>query len=422
MGAALENRLPNDDDQQVAKDNIDLHQYSYLPDSAVYGISGKAFDLIHQYSIPPDPISYTVWFAYASNSNAHLKERVDSQLGNRGGISRQEIALIYRNFLEDNYVTDSQQNLSLELETNLSDITSVMDDSASVYEDYARALGAAKERLSIAESNEALKQITNDILEENQKVADVTSRLQADLDESRTHIQNLNKKLEELHDLSLTDPLTRASNRRAFDTHLKDQIQIAEEEKSHLCIAFVDLDLFKRVNDLLGHQLGDVVLRRFASLLTKWTPHNAIVARYGGEEFALILPGMSKVSAHNLGIKLCYDLPRDRFLAETQHKVLGPLTASIGISSFKPGQDSYQLLEAADKKLYEAKNAGRNCVRVQVKAIGNPRACRETDIVHFESSRFFGRCSMAISQRHMWTKRPLFSGQAMSSGNALARA
>jgi len=349
----------------VDEQKFDLHQYTYLPDSAVYGISGKAFDLIHQNAMPPDPISYAVWFAYASNSNIPLKQKVDARLRDRGAISRQEIALIYRNYLEDSFVADSQQNLGLELETNLADITSAMDKCATVYGGYTDALNQAKSRLATAETQDAISAIAKEMLAESEKVSEVTANLQADLKESRAHIEHLNQKLEDLQNLSVRDPLTGARNRRAFDTHLKKQIEIAKEEGTPLSVAFADLDHFKRVNDQLGHQVGDVVLKYFASMLINGSPSDAIIARYGGEEFALILPGLKKFSAHNLAIKLCDNFRREQFLAKSQHELLGQLTASFGVSSFKPGRGSYELLEMADKKLYDAKKDGRNCVRTE---------------------------------------------------------
>jgi len=343
----------------------DLHQYTYLPDLSVYKISGEAFDLIHKYTTPPDPISYAVWFAYASKSNASLKTKIDEQLQSRGTISRQDIALIYKHYLEDRYVIDSQQNLGLELETNLSDIGVVVNSCSDAYQNYAAALSEAKDRIAAANSSEKLSEIAAEMLEENEKVSKATRTLQADLEESKAHIEYLNQQLEDLQNLSVKDPLTNTSNRRAFDIRLEKEIDIAEKEGGKLSIVFADLDHFKRINDQLGHQIGDVVLKQFANLLMSSAPEGSMVARYGGEEFAMIMPEVGKIDAHNIAVKICHDIAAERFLADTQHAMLGLITASFGISYFQPGRGSYNLLEMADKKLYEAKSAGRNCVRTE---------------------------------------------------------
>jgi diguanylate cyclase (GGDEF)-like protein len=168
--------------------------------------------------------------------------------------------------------------------------------------------------------------------------------------------------VEEVEARSLTDPLTGLANRRWLEQRLDEELDRVRRYERPLCLAMLDIDHFKEVNDNLGHSAGDDALRRLASLLRAERRSTDLVCRYGGEELVLILPETLPDDAVSLADRI-------RRLAETGalglHADGRPITVSIGVAGSGPGRDLPRtLFAAADAALYQAKANGRNQVRV----------------------------------------------------------
>ncbi|MEJ2479147.1 MAG: diguanylate cyclase [Acidihalobacter sp.] len=161
---------------------------------------------------------------------------------------------------------------------------------------------------------------------------------------------------EALKRLSTTDSLTGLSNRRALDDALGREFARAQRNGSALSLITLDIDHFKRINDRFGHPAGDEVLARFGLLMQECVRETDVAARPGGEEFTILLPDTPLDQAKVLAERL------HRMLHDTQWPV-GTVTASFGIASLGPGiADIRTLLRAADRALYDAKAAGRDCI------------------------------------------------------------
>ncbi|HEX9109213.1 MAG TPA: diguanylate cyclase [Longimicrobiales bacterium] len=158
---------------------------------------------------------------------------------------------------------------------------------------------------------------------------------------------------EEVRRLSLTDPLVQLPNRRQLDFFLEKEFAAAQRGRS-LCFVLFDLDRFKEYNDTLGHQAGDQALIHFADVLRMETRAMNLAARYGGEEFAAVLSETSKAAALGYAQRV-----RRRLSAE----VGGELTVSAGVAVYDESMAlASELVAAADRALYRAKEEGRNRV------------------------------------------------------------
>jgi diguanylate cyclase (GGDEF)-like protein len=168
--------------------------------------------------------------------------------------------------------------------------------------------------------------------------------------------------IEEVSRRARTDSLTGLSNRRHFDEQLKRVIAETDRFGGTCSLIMVDLDHFKTVNDEHGHEAGDHVLKHVAQILADGVRAVDVCARYGGEELGILLPQTSQDGALELAERL-------RLTLEARPASSGsesiPVTASFGVATY-PAPVPYGdwLLLAADKALYEAKAAGRNCVKV----------------------------------------------------------
>lgn len=171
---------------------------------------------------------------------------------------------------------------------------------------------------------------------------------------------------EYLSDLAINDGLTKIHNRRYFDEVLAVEWKRTKREKSPLSLIMLDIDFFKKYNDTYGHQAGDESLIKVAKALTKSLRRPAdMVARYGGEEFVIVLPNVELEDAVKLSEKIRAKIED----LEIEHKLSSInkfLTMSLGVVSIIPSLDSTpeELLNRADKALYNAKIRGRNCVNV----------------------------------------------------------
>ncbi len=163
-------------------------------------------------------------------------------------------------------------------------------------------------------------------------------------------------------ELAVTDGLTGLHNRRYLDSHLKLLIDRSLARGRQMSICMTDIDRFKLINDTYGHDVGDVVLREFASRLRTAVRGADLACRYGGEEFVLVMPDTSAETAAAVAERLRMTIEQEPFRLSDGGVPL-QVTASIGIASLLPqGDAAERLLKRADNALYEAKRAGRNRV------------------------------------------------------------
>jgi len=159
----------------------------------------------------------------------------------------------------------------------------------------------------------------------------------------------------QLTQIANTDKLTGAYNRRYFDTRLNEEVDKARRYKLLFSIIYMDLDLFKQVNDTFGHEIGDHVLIDFSEIVMKANRDSDIFARFGGEEFIILVQMADKNSAHIL-----YERIKNA-VAQHQFQQVNNVTFSAGIAEFDIDKDSVtSILERADVALYKAKSSGRN--------------------------------------------------------------
>jgi len=162
--------------------------------------------------------------------------------------------------------------------------------------------------------------------------------------------------------LSITDGLTKVYNHRHFHEVLESEWLRSQRYKIPLSLLMIDVDHFKSINDLYGHQLGDIVLVGIARVLVVNTRELDTVARYGGEEFAVILPQTDVEKARIVGEKLRKKVEEQHFHEQLQPKVI---TISVGIAAVSSGMKTMKdLITTADSALYTAKERGRNRVVV----------------------------------------------------------
>jgi len=162
------------------------------------------------------------------------------------------------------------------------------------------------------------------------------------------------------YEQAVQDGLTGLYNKRHFLVRLGQEIAYAARHRDFLSLIFFDIDHFKEINDTHGHPAGDMVLKRLADLVREELREEDLLARYGGEEFAVLVRGENTSQGLQTAERM------RRILAETAFSWRDEsidVSASFGVATLSPDQTKTpeEMLEQADQRLYEAKDAGRNC-------------------------------------------------------------
>jgi diguanylate cyclase (GGDEF)-like protein len=187
----------------------------------------------------------------------------------------------------------------------------------------------------------------------------LTARLHRIRDRARQQRRALEEALDKIQRLATHDELTGLYNRRHMQQRLEDERARSQRDRHPWCVALIDLDHFKRINDAYGHASGDEVLRTLAQRTAALIRKTDSLGRWGGEEFVLLLPVETLETAH-----CSIDRVRDHF---HHHPIqLGDTTLSLsfsaGVTQHRPGETVAQTLERADRLMYRAKELGRNRV------------------------------------------------------------
>lgn len=187
----------------------------------------------------------------------------------------------------------------------------------------------------------------------NRETADAYDKLQTLMNEVENKQQELLALNLELQQLSITDSLTGLKNRRYLEERLTHFLVEAEKGRE-VVVLILDIDHFKRVNDTHGHQIGDAVLQELAKRLEAVVGSTGIVTRFGGEEFVVVISDVSAKAGLAKANEICKHM-------ESAHWLTIPVTVSIGVAGYMPGDDISSWLTRADSYLYQAKADGRNC-------------------------------------------------------------
>lgn len=178
--------------------------------------------------------------------------------------------------------------------------------------------------------------------------------MQAALEERNAQLRSANRRL---NTLASTDSLTGLFNRRIFLERLGRSVEDAGRGPG-FCLAILDIDRFKRVNDQFGHQEGDVVLKRIAAAIRRTVRKGDMVARYGGEEFAILFARTGLPRAGALAESL-------RLRVQRLSGPWAPITVSLGVAACRAEESSAdEVIRCADAALYKAKEGGRNRVEI----------------------------------------------------------
>ena len=236
-------------------------------------------------------------------------------------------------------------------------------DSTSDYHD---KIENCAEKISKAEDINQLEDVLAEVISETRIIQINAQRSRDDLRATKQRVEAADKRINELEQdldkaslLVRHDQLTGALNRRGLEETFDNEVARAQRRKSPLCVAMLDIDNFKKLNDSFGHDAGDTALIHLVTVIRETLRPQDTIARYGGEEFIVILPDTPYQDARKAIVRLQRELTK-RFFLHDNEKVL--ITFSAGITDFRPDDTQASVTKRADEAMYAAKRAGKNRV------------------------------------------------------------
>lgn len=238
-----------------------------------------------------------------------------------------------------------------------------MTQSTSTYhgkmEESAKALEQAKTMEEIAPVLQQVITATRHMADESRGSRDELQNMRERAQATETEIAKLHQELDRVSTQARHDPLTGALNRKGLEEALERELSVVRRKETPLCMALLDIDNFKKLNDAKGHATGDEALAHLAAVARECMRPQDTLARFGGEEFVLLLPDTPLERGIEAMTRLQRELSRRFFLAGAE-KIL--ITFSCGVAQLAAKEAGMDAIRRADQAMYLAKRAGKNRV------------------------------------------------------------
>lgn len=348
------------------------------------GRAARAFQLaaavladLQRHGIPPTPRAYELWSAYRRGVIPELTRRLSELLEQGAPVTPAALDALY-----SACVAGAEPDLDAlgigadAIQVEAQAVVEQVNSGRAAIRDYGEALTRGAAQLGQDQTQAGLVCAITMLTAETTRAAERNRVLEQQLAASSARIGKLRKSLADVKQEATTDALTGLCNRRAFDARIRRMMaQAKEADAAALSLLLLDVDHFKRFNDVHGHSTGDLVLRLVARLPADNVKGRDTVARYGGEEFAILLTGAGLRAAEVVARQINEALSSKRLVTKGTAASFDHVTISGGVAQARPGEAAAALVERADAALYEAKRTGRNrvCVEAPAKA-GNTTA------------------------------------------------
>lgn len=241
-----------------------------------------------------------------------------------------------------------------------------LSEFADSTSDYHDKIEVCVEKISQAEDIAQLEDVLAEVIRETRIIQINAQRSRDDLRASKQRVEDAERQINELQGeldkaslLVRNDQLTGTLNRRGLEEAFDSEVSRAQRRKSVLCVAMLDIDNFKKLNDSLGHEAGDGALIHLVTVIRETLRPQDTLARFGGEEFVILLPDTQLEDANKAIVRLQRELTK-RFFLHDNEKIL--ITFSAGLTEYRRDDTQASVTKRADEAMYAAKQAGKNRV------------------------------------------------------------
>ncbi|KQO94139.1 diguanylate cyclase [Methylobacterium sp. Leaf122] len=328
-------------------------------------LAQRSFELMRDYCACATPRAYAVWYLYVSGTQPLMNDAVKRLTTQNGTLTSADIEGLHDAYIDGRRMAVEVDRMNSSLIAEVEGIMEMIEVSIRSTAQYGESLQALSHDIAnTATSRARLREVVTTIIANTRDVTANNRTLEARMRESRSEIEALRETLEAARLESLTDALTGLGNRKNFEESLHksvDRQSASVQQGKPTSLIVIDIDSFKRFNDLYGHLTGDQVLRLVAIVMREHIGQkNATLARFGGEEFGIVLPETDRVEAHAIAERVRIGVTGRELVKRSTGESLGKVTVSLGVATQREDDNAVSLLERADACLFAAKRAGRN--------------------------------------------------------------
>ena len=326
-------------------------------------LAEMAIERIKALSLPADPPGYELWYSYASRGNPEMNRRIDRVLDEKGALTALDLDEIYDEYLSTSRTRSEIEQVGADVSQEIDKIVGMLGEFILSTSQGRGECSDASQRLAQSTDENTTRAVVDALINSLRSVELRHAAMEQRLNVAKQEMESLQQSLATASVEATRDPITGLANRRGFNAAIERACERATNDLKPFCLLMLDIDHFKSFNDRFGHLMGDSVIGLVGAMLKQTIKGQDLAARYGGEEFAVILPDTTLANAMVVADQIREKIMGRELKKRATGESLGKVTVSIGASLHRAGERPRSVIERADTCLYEAKHAGRNCVR-----------------------------------------------------------
>ena len=319
-------------------------------------LGGEIGAFLARYRLPPTHLSLAAALDCVSGNDPRLVARLGERQAAGEPVTPEWLAEIRRPASPEDEVRQMNRLMD-RFEGSITDFGRTTLEARTATSEYSSAL---RDHVDDLHAVDRTGEVLGELVGLARTMLERTAHIERQIARSEQETRALHRSLDEARRDAEIDHLTGLPNRRAFEGRLDREVVAARTTGEPLCVAFCDIDRFKRINDTHGHDAGDRVLKVVAHALNELSDDRCHVARHGGEEFVVLLRGQTLDQAYALLDEAREHLAERRMVNRATEQPFGKVSFSAGIADVLAFAEPREALKAADEALYVAKAEGRN--------------------------------------------------------------